>query len=94
MIIEFQKKKEWGKRPRRTPAEKARAQYTNYAVKEPMELMEFLATKMPDASRTKLKSLLSKRVVFVDNVITTQFNFPLEAGMKVQISKQKGKKRI
>ena len=31
------------KRPRRTPAEKARAQYTNYAVKEPMELMEFLA---------------------------------------------------
>ena len=46
-----------GKRPRRTPAEKARAQYTNYAVKEPMELMEFLAAKMPDASRTKLKSL-------------------------------------
>ena len=56
------------KRPRRTPAEKARAQYTNYAVKEPMELMEFLAAKMPDASRTKLKSLLSKRVVLVDNV--------------------------
>ena len=83
-----------GKRPRRTPAEKARAQYTNYAVKEPMELMEFLAAKMPDASRTKLKSLLSKRVVFVDNVITTQFNFPLEAGMKVKISKQKGKKEF
>ena len=94
MIIEFQKKKEMGKSPRRTPAEKARAQYTNYAVKEPMELMEFLAAKMPDASRTKLKSLLSKRVVFVDNVITTQFNFPLEAGMKVQISKQKGKKEF
>ena len=94
VIIEFQKKKEMGKRPRKTPAEKARAQYTNYAVKEPMELMEFLAAKMPDASRTKLKSLLSKRVVFVDNVITTQFNFPLEAGMKVQISKQKGKKEF
>ena len=82
------------KRPRRTPAEKARAQYTNYAVKEPMELMEFLAAKMPDASRTKLKSLLSKRVVLVDNVITTQFNFPLQAGMKVQISKEKGKKEF
>lgn len=86
--------KEMKKRPRRTPAEKARAQYTNYAVKEPMELMEFLAAKMPDASRTKLKSLLSKRVVFVDNVITTQFNFPLEPGMKVQISKEKGKKEF
>ena len=55
-----------------------------------MELMEFLAAKMPDASRTKLKSLLSKRVVLVDNVITTQFNFPLQPGMKVQISKEKG----
>ena len=82
------------KRPRRTPAEKARAQYTNYAVKEPMELMAFLAAKMPDASRTKLKALLSKRVVLVDNVITTQFNFPLKPGMKVQISKQKSKKEF
>ena len=82
------------KRPRRTPAEKARAQYTNYAVKEPMELMEFLTAKMPDASRTKLKSLLSKRVVLVDNVITTQFNFPLKPGMKVQISKDKGRKEF
>ena len=66
------------KRMKRTPAEKARAQYTGYLVKEPMELMDFLAAKMPDASRTKLKSLLSKRIVLVDNVITTQFNFPLQ----------------
>ena len=73
---------------------RARTQYTDYMVKEPMELMEFLAAKMPDASRTKLKSLLSKRVVFVDNVITTQFNFPLQPGMKVQISKEKGKKEF
>ena len=59
-----------------------------------MELMEFLTAKMPDASRTKLKSLLSKRVVLVDNVITTQFNFPLKPGMKVQISKDKGRKEF
>ena len=69
---------------------RARTQYTDYMVKEPMELMEFLAAKMPDASRTKLKSLLSKRIVYVDSVITTQYNFPLKPGMKVQISKQKG----
>lgn len=37
----FSKEKEMEKRPRKTLAEKARAQYTNYAVKEPMELMEF-----------------------------------------------------
>lgn len=82
------------KRPKRTPAEKARARYTDYVVKEPIELMEFLAARMPDASRTKLKSLLSKRVVLVDNVITTQFNFALQPGMRVQISKEKNKKEF
>ncbi len=82
------------KRIKKTPVEKSHAQYTDYIVREPMELMEFLAAKMPDASRTKLKSLLSKRVVLVDKVITTQYNFPLQPGMKVQISKDKGKKEF
>lgn len=70
------------------------AKYTTFPVKKPMELMDFLASQMPDASRTKLKSLLSKRVVYVDNVITTQFNFPLKTGMNVQISKDKGRKEF
>lgn len=70
------------------------AKYTSFPVKKPMELMEFLASQMPDASRTKLKSLLTKRVVYVDNVITTQFNFPLKTGMNVQISKDKGRKEF
>lgn len=69
-------------------------QYTDYTVKEPMELMEFLAAMMPQASRTKLKSLLSKRIVFVDHRITTQYNFPLKAGTKVQISRDKGNKEF
>ncbi len=68
---------------------KAQNQYTDYLVRKPMELMAFLASVMPQASRTKLKSLLTKRVVFVDNVITTQYNFPLQPGMKVQISRDK-----
>ena len=68
---------------------RAQAQYTNYLVKEPMELMQFLASQMPQASRTKLKSLLSKRIVFVNNVITTQYDFPLQPGMKVQISRNR-----
>jgi len=72
---------------------RAKAQYTDYIVREHIELMEFLAARMPDASRTKLKTLLSKRVVLVDNVITTQYNFPLKPGMKVQISRDKGGKR-
>ncbi len=75
-------------------ATRALAKYTTFPVKKSMELMEFLASQMPDASRNKLKSLLSKRVVYVDNVITTQFNFPLQPGMKVQISKDKGRKEF
>ena len=73
---------------------RARMQYTDYTVKEPKDLMEFLAEKMPQASRTKLKSLLSKRIVYVDNVITTQYDFPLQPGMKVQISREKNKKEF
>ena len=76
------------------PIARARTQYTDYAVKEPMELMEFLASKMPEASRTKLKSLLSKRIVLVDSKITTQYNFPLQPGMKVQISREKGNREF
>ncbi len=89
------------KRPKLTQKERLeraatreKAKYTGYTVREPMELMEFLAAKMPDASRTKLKSLLSKRVVYVNNVITTQFNFALQPGMKIQISKEKGRKEF
>lgn len=82
------------KKPKRTPIEKDRQSYTDYVVKEPMELMEFLAARMPDASRTKLKALLSKRVVLVDKVITTQYNCPLKPGMRVQISKEKGKREF
>lgn len=66
---------------------KPQAQYTDYVVREPMSLMEFLSARMPQASRTKLKSLLSKRIVFVDGKLVTQYNYPLVSGMKVQISR-------
>lgn len=71
------------------PIARAKNQYTDYIVKEPMDLMAFLSSQMPQASRTKIKSLLSKRIVYVNNVITTQYNFPLQTGMKVQISRDK-----
>ena len=56
--------------------------------------MEFLAAKMPDASRTKLKSLLSKRIVYVDSVITTQYQFPFETGYESTNQPRKRKERI
>ena len=71
------------------PMARAAAKYTIYNVTEPDELMAFLMKKMDGVSRTRVKALLSNRVVLVDNVIVTQFNHPLKPGMKVQISREK-----
>ena len=77
------KKSKAGGRPRA----RAAAKYTVYSVTEPDELMSFLMKSMAGISRTRVKSLLTHRVVLVDNNIQTQYNFPLKPGMKVQISK-------
>lgn len=73
------------------PMARAAAKYTIYNVTEPDELMAFLMKKMDGVSRTRVKALLTNRVVLVDNVIVTQFNHPLKPGMKVQISREKNK---
>ncbi len=82
------------KTPKSTPAERAKAKITTYNVMEPCELMTFLMTKINGISRTTAKSFLSKRQVMVENKITTQFNFELRPGMKVKVSKDKGKKEF
>ena len=79
------KKSKAGGRPRA----RAAAKYTVYSVTEPDELMSFLMKSMAGISRTRVKSLLTHRVVLVDNNIQTQYNFPLKPGMKVQISREK-----
>lgn len=58
----------------RRPLPRAAAKYTVYPVTEPTELMEFLMKKMAGISRTRVKALLSNRVVMVDNNIQTQYN--------------------
>lgn len=62
---------------------------TLYHVNEPAELMDFLMQKMSGISRTKVKSMLTNRAILVDNAITTQYNFELKPGMKVQVSRAK-----
>lgn len=73
----------------RRPLPRAAARYTVYPVTEPAELMEFLIKKMAGISRTRVKALLTNRVVMVDNNIQTQYNYPLKPGMKVQVSREK-----
>lgn len=77
-----------------TPAERIKASMNVLKVSEPCELMTFLMNKFSGISRTAAKSLLAKRQVMVDNKITTQYNFELRPGMKVTVSKEKGKKEF
>ena len=76
------------------PKARSVARYTIYNVTEPAELMDFLMRKMAGISRSKVKALLANRVILVDNVITTQYNFALKPGMKVQISKVKNNREF
>ena len=71
------------------PLARKAAKYTILNVNQPAELMEFIMQKMAGISRNKVKSMLTNRAILVDNVITTQYNFALKPGMKVQISKAK-----
>lgn len=63
--------------------------YTDYKVTKPCTLMEFLMNDIPGNNRTRAKKLLSMKMVYVDKVITTQFDTPLKEGQVVQIA-QKG----
>ena len=64
-----------------------------YTVAEPQELLAFLIQQMPDTSRTRVKELLAHNV-YVDGRRTSQFNFPLQKGMKVSIERASFKDRL
>ncbi len=64
-----------------------------YIVSEPKELLTFLQEIMPDSSRTKVKELLAHNV-YVNGRRTSQFNFPLQKGMKVSVEKATGRDRL
>lgn len=49
------------------------------------QLLNFLFEAMPDKSRTTVKSYLTKRRVQVNDLTTTQYNFPLRKGDRVTI---------
>lgn len=58
---------------------------TVFKVEEKNELMNFLMEKMPEKSRTSIKSLLTKRKVFVNDSIVSQYNHTLLPGNLVTI---------
>ena len=64
-----------------------------YTVRQAQELLPFLLAQMPDSSRSRVKELLAHNV-YVDGRRTSQFNFPLQPGMRVSIDRPRGRDRL
>lgn len=73
---------------------KAANRYTTYIVKEPAELLQFLMERIAGISRTKAKEYLTQRMVYVNNQIVTQYNFPLKVGQIVQVAANRHKRTV
>ena len=62
--------------------------YDHYEVTEPQGLLDFLMTHVRQ-SRTKIKATLQGRGIKVDGKTVSQFDFALQPGMRVAVSKSK-----
>ena len=63
-------------------------EYDHYVVNEPMPLLDWLLANLKQ-SRTKVKATLQGRGIKVNGKCVTQFDFQLQPGMKVAVSKTK-----
>ena len=68
-------------------------EYEHYVVSEPMPLLEWLLQNVPQ-SKSKVKATLQGRGVKVNGKTVSQFDFQLEPGMKVAVSKTKRNSRV
>ena len=62
--------------------------YEHFTVSEPKPLLEWLLDNVPE-SRSKIKATLQGRGIKVNGKTVSQFDFPLEPGMKIAVSKSK-----
>lgn len=67
-------------------------EYDHYNVSAAQPLLEFLLENVPQ-SRTKIKATLQGRGIKVDGKTVSQFDFMLQPGMKVAVSKTKRNQR-
>lgn len=63
--------------------------YWHLTVNDDCTLLEFLLTNIKGESRSKIKATLQGCGIKVDGKTTTQFDYPLKAGMKIAVSKSK-----
>ncbi len=64
-------------------------QETIFTVKEPTTLLPFIQSALDGISHTRAKAILKGGGVTVDHKIRQQYDYPLEPGMTVGISKRK-----
>ena len=67
----------------------AATKYIEFTVKTSQPLMEFLMTAMQGISRNKVKAILSGHGISVDKKLVTQYDFLLQPGMVVRVSRHK-----
>jgi 23S rRNA pseudouridine1911/1915/1917 synthase len=63
--------------------------YTFYQVSRPTRLLEWLLENIKGQSKTKIKETLRGSGITVDGFPVTRFDYPLQPGMKVGVSKSK-----
>lgn len=63
--------------------------YDHYRVDEKAPLLEWLLANVKGESRSKIKATLKGRGIKVNGKQTTRFDYPLEPGMKISVSRNK-----
>ena len=64
-------------------------EWSHYKVEKSQPLLEFLLEHVEGLSRSKIKATLQGRGVLVGKTCVTKFDYPLEAGMTVAVSRTK-----
>ncbi len=72
----------------------SQAEWEKLMVEEEKPLLDFLLEKLKGQSRTKIKATLQGRGIKVGKRIETQFDFMLEPGMVVYVSKTKRNQEV
>ena len=69
-------------------------EYDHYRVKQEQQLLPFLLVNIKGSSRTKIKATLKGGGIRVNRTTVTQFDYLLEPGMDVMVSKTKRNQEV
>ena len=72
----------------------AASKYNEFPVREPATLLDFLMKEITGISRNKAKDILQGHGITVDRQLVTRYDFPLEPGMIVRVSKHRRKTEL